>query len=409
MKFNTKLLHGQAVGSYPNGGTLPPIAQTNAFRYDCFETLEKVFSHKAMGFAYSRIGNPTVAAFEQRISELEGGVGAIATSSGMAALSMALLCILSPGDEIIAGSGSYGGTIDLFGNLEKLGIHTRFFHEPTVEEIEPLITPHTRVIFGEVISNPSLRVMDVAAVAALAHQHKLPLIVDSTTATPYLANPLALGADIVIHSSSKYINGSGDAISGVIVDGGKFPWDFSFHTALQGFEKYKKLAFLTRLRTDIWENFGGCLAPMNAFLNVVGLETLGLRMTRICENAAALAQALEEAGVAEVRYPALPSHPAHGLCARQLRGMGGGILTFRAGSKEKAVSILNHLRYAAIASNIGDVRTLVIHPASTIALKNTEKQRQAGGIYQDTIRVSVGIEDSKDLIQDFLQAISAAE
>ena len=278
-----------------------------------------------------------------------------------------------------------------------------------MEEIEPLITPHTRVIFGEVISNPSLRVMDVAAVAALAHQHGLPLMVDSTTATPYLANPLALGADIVIHSSSKYINGSGDAISGVIVDGGKFPWDFSFHTALQGFEKYKKLAFLTRLRTDIWENFGGCLAPMNAFLNVVGLETLGLRMSRICENAAALARALEEAGVAEVRYPALPSHPAHGLCSRQLRGMGGGILTFRAGSKEKAVSILNHLRYAAIASNIGDVRTLVIHPASTIALKNTEEQRQAGGIYQDTIRVSVGIEDSKDLIQDFLQAISAAE
>ncbi|MDO4515903.1 MAG: aminotransferase class I/II-fold pyridoxal phosphate-dependent enzyme [Bacillota bacterium] len=409
MEFNTKLLHGRAVTPYPNGATLPPIAQSNAFQYESFEQLEQVFAHKAMGFAYSRIGNPTVAAFEQRVAELEGGAGAVATSSGMAALSMALLCILSPGDEIIAGSGSYGGTIDLFGNLEKLGITTRFVHELTAAEIAPLITPRTRVIFGELISNPSLRVMDVAAVAELAHAHGLPLLVDSTTATPYLATSLALGADIVVHSSSKYISGSGDAISGIIVDGGKFPWNFSVHTALQGFEKYRKMAFLTRLRTDLWENFGGCLAPMNAFLGVVGLETLGLRMDRICENAAALAAALDRAGVSEVCHPSLPQHPAHDLCIRQFRGRGGGILTFRAGSRDRAAAILNRLEYAAIASNVGDVRTLVIHPASTIAMKNTEAQRQAAGIYDDTIRVSVGIEDPADLIKDFLQAVGGAD
>ncbi|MBR1780253.1 MAG: O-acetylhomoserine aminocarboxypropyltransferase/cysteine synthase [Oscillospiraceae bacterium] len=402
MKFNTGLLHGKAVGPYANGATLPPVTQSNAFRYDSFETLERVFAHKTMGYAYSRIGNPTVSALEQRINELEGGVGAVAASSGMAAVSMALLTILSPGDEVIAASGLYGGTIDLFGDLEKLGIHTRFVPLLTPEEIEPLITPRTRCIFGEVISNPALRVTDIAAVAELAHSHGLPFLVDSTTATPYLVRPLSLGADIVIHSSSKYITGSGDAISGVIVDGGKFRWDFARYPALKGFEHTGPFAFLMRLRTDVLENFGGCLAPMNAFLNVVGLETLGLRMERICANAAALAKALDELGGLQVNHPTLHEQA---LCQRQLQGLGGGILTFRAGSKERAVAILNALNYAHIASNIGDVRTLVIHPASTIFMKSTPAQREAAGVFDDTIRVSVGIEDASDLIEDFTAAI----
>lgn len=407
MEFNTKLLHGKAVARYADGATLPPITQSNAFQYESFESLERVFAHKAMGFAYSRIGNPTVAAFEQRVNELEGGAGAVATSSGMAAITMALLCILSPGDEIIACSGLYGGTIDLLRDLEKLGIHTRFVRRMTAEEIEPLINEHTRVLFGELISNPALHIMDVTAVAEVAHAHGLPLIVDSTTATPFLARPLSLGADIVIHSSSKYLNGSGAAISGIIVDGGRFSWDYARYPALQGFEQYGKLAFLLRLRTDIWENFGGCMAPMNAFLNVIGLETLGLRMERICFNAAGLAAALDSLGV-KVSYPTLSGHSAHALCEQQLNGRGGGILTFRADSREQAVAILNRLRYAVIASNIGDVRTLVIHPASTLFLKNTEEERIAAGVYDDTIRVSVGIEDIADLINDFTQAITGA-
>ena len=405
MDFNTTLLHGKAVMRYEHGATLPAIVQSNAYAYDEFETLERVFSHKTMGYAYTRIGNPTVAAFAQRINELEGGAGAVATASGMAAVSMALLTILSPGDEIIAGSGLYGGTIDLFGDLRKLGVHTRFVNRLEPGEIEPLINDRTRCIFGEVISNPALQVTDIAAAAQTAHDHGLPLFVDSTTATPYLVRPLDLGADVVIHSSSKYIAGSGNAISGVIVDSGKFPWDPARYPALDGFERYGKLAFLLRLRTDILENLGGCLAPMNAYLNVVGLETLGLRMERICQNAEALAKALQAIPGIRANHPTLS---APELCRRQLRNHGGGILTFRAGSKERAVRILNSLRYAAIASNIGDVRTLAIHPASTIFLKSTEAQREAAGVYDDTIRVSVGIEDAEDLIEDFTFAIQSA-
>lgn len=248
MDFNTRLLHEINDNGYANGATLPPIFQSNAFQYDSFEALERVFQHKDMGFAYSRVGNPTAAAFEQRICALEGGIGAVSTASGMAAVTQALLNITTPGDEIISGSGLYGGTIDLFGDLKKLGIRTRFVDSLTPEEIEPLINDRTRCIFGELISNPSLRALDVEAVSVLAHRHGFPLIVDSTTATPYLANPIALGADIVIHSSSKYISGSGNAISGVVIDGERFSWDFTRFPALSGFEKYGKFAYITRLR-----------------------------------------------------------------------------------------------------------------------------------------------------------------
>lgn len=404
MKFNTRLLHGKAVEPYPHGATLPPIVQANAFRYDSFETLERVFSHRAMGYAYSRIGNPTVAAFERRINELEGGAGAVATASGMAAISQTLLTFLSPGDEVIAAGGLYGGTIELFEDLGKFGIRTHFVDRLDPDRIRRALTDRTRCIYGELISNPGLQVLDVPAVSALAHECGIPLIVDSTTATPFIASPISLGADIVLHSSSKYISGSGDAISGIIVDSGRFPWDFARFPALADFARWGRLAFLTRLRTDIFENFGGCLSPQNAFLNVLGLETLGLRMDRICRNAAALAEALAAEDL-EVNHLSLDSHPDHGLCVRELRGLGGGILTFRAGSRNRAIAILNHLRYAAIASNIGDVRTLVIYPSSTIFMKNTEEQRQKAGVFDDTLRVSVGIEDADDLIGDFLTAI----
>lgn len=407
MEFNTKLLHGKAVEQYPHGSTLPPVIQANAYRYDSFEALERVFSHKAMGYAYSRIGNPTVAAFERRINELEGGAGAVAAASGMAAISQALLTFLSPGDEVIAASGLYGGTLELFEDLERLGIHTKFVSRLEPGRIGRAFSDRTRCIYGELISNPALQVLDVPAVSELAHARGVPLLVDSTTATPYIASPIALGADIVLHSSSKYICGSGDAISGVIVDSGRFPWSADRFPALRGFEKWGKLAFLTRLRTDIFENFGGCLAPQNAFLNVLGLETLGLRMERICRNAAALAAALEAEGL-EVSHLSLPGHPDHGLCERELGGRGGGILTFRAGSREKAVRILDGLRYASIASNIGDVRTLVIYPRSTIFMKNTAEQCERAGVFEDTLRVSVGIEGERDLVDDFLRAVRGA-
>jgi len=409
MKFNTQLLHGKSIAKNPGREILPPISQVTAFRYESMEELERVFKHKSMGYAYTRIGNPTVSAFEQRVNELEGGVDAVCCSSGMSAIMAALLAVCNNGDEIIAGTGLYGGTIGLFHDLEKLGIQTVFAKELKPEVIQNLINEKTRVIFGELISNPALKVLDVAAVSKTAHEAGIPLFVDSTTATPYVAKPLKLGADVVIHSTSKYINGGGNSIGGIIVDGGSFEWDFDKHKALSEFKKFGKRAFSVRLRTDLWENFGGCMAPMNAFFNYIGLDTLGLRMAKICENADALANALDELEGIEVDYLTLKHHPYHEYVEKELNGKGGGILNFRAGSKEKAFRIINSLKYALIASNIGDIRTLVIHPASTLYVHTSKEEMEAAGVYEDTIRVTVGIEDTEDLIDDFLQAVKGAE
>lgn len=407
MKFNTRLLHGRAVKRYAEGATVPPIAQVTAFSFPTAEEQANVFQHKAAGFAYSRVGNPTVAAFETRLNELEGGNACIACSSGMSAITLALLNMLCAGDEIIAGCGLYGGSIDLFEDLTKFGIKTRFVRHMTVEEIEPLVNEKTRVIFGELIGNPGLEIMDVPKVAEYAHHIGVPLIVDSTTATPYIAKPLELGADIVVHSASKYINGGGNSVSGAIIDGAKFKWDFDKFEALSGYRKFGILAYTIRLRTDIWENMGSCLSPMNAYLNIIGLETLGLRMERICQNAETLARALDEIPGISVNYPTLPGNPYRELAERELQGLGGGILTFRAGSKEKAYRVLDSLQYVTRATSIGDFRSLAIHPASTLYIRSTPEMREAAGVFDDTIRVSVGIEDVEDLIDDFRQALKA--
>ena len=405
MLFNTKLLHGKSTQGFVSGQTLPPISQVSAFRFESMEELEKVFDHKKMGYAYTRIGNPTLSAFEQRINELEGGAGAISCSSGMSAISSAILAVCESGDEIIAGSGLYGGTIGLLHDLEKLGIHTVYADDLTGDSVRRLATEKTRLVFAELISNPSLKVTPVEEVAKAAHDLNVPLFVDSTTATPYIAKPLLLGADVVIHSTSKYLNGGGNSIGGIIVDGGKFKWDFARHTALAQYSKYGPMAFSVRLRTDIWENLGGCMAPANAFLNYIGTDTLGLRMERICDNADRLAHALDKLPGIEVNYLTLPGHPYHKYVDTQLGGYGGGILSFRAGSKERAFAIINSLKYAYIASNIGDIRTLVIHPASTLYVQASREETQAAGVYDDTVRVSVGIEDAEDLIDDFTQAV----
>ena len=403
--FNTGLLHGRKDHGFGERQILPPISQVTAFEYESMEELEKVFDHRIMGYAYSRIGNPTLTAFEQKINTLEGGSGAISCSSGMAAISSALLALCEAGDEIIAGRGLYGGTIDLFRDLEKLGIHTVFADVLNAEAVNRLATGRTRAVFAEVISNPSLTVLDIKQTADAAHEHGIPLIVDSTTATPYLVRPIRLGADIVIHSTSKYINGGGNAIGGIIVDGGRFKWDFEKHRALADHRKYGKMAFLLRLRTDLWENLGGCMAPMNAYLSYTGADTLGLRMERICENADALARALTAEEGITVNYLTLKTHPYHRFVASQLGGYGGGILTLGAGSKDRAFKLINALKYAKIASNIGDMRTLVIHPASTLYINSDDKEKKAAGVFEDTVRVSVGIEDKDDLISDFVNAV----
>ncbi len=405
LRFNTKLLHG-GFPSDVHGATMPPIYQASAFAHESAEKLERVFANKAAGFAYTRISNPTIAAFEKRVASIEGGAEAVACSSGMAAVSMAFLNILQSGDEIIAGSGLFGGTLDLLEDLAAFGIHTRFLPEVTAEAVREAITPATKAIFAELIGNPKLDVIDIKPVAEVAIENNIPLIVDSTTATPALIRPFDFGAHIVIHSSSKYINGSGDAISGVIVDSGKFPWDFEKHTALAKYNSFGKLAFTARLRQDVWRNFGACIAPQNAYLNCVGLETLGLRMERLCQNTLKLALFLESQPGVTVNYPGLQSSPYQPLIEKQMENCrGGAILTLRVGSREKAFKLINTLKYAHIATNIGDVRTLIIHPASTIYNHSTEEQKQAAGVYDDLIRVSIGIEDIEDLKEDFLQAV----
>ena len=409
MKFNTELLHSGFESDKATGATLTPIYQVSAFAHESPEVLEKIFNNKTPGFAYSRISNPTVDSFERRIASLERGIGAVACSSGMAAVTMSLLNILRAGDEVIAGAGLFGGTIDLFGDLQAFGITTHFVDHVCTDEIEPLITEKTKAIFAELIGNPALDIVDIKNVAALAHRHGIPLIIDSTTATPCLVHPIKYGADIVVHSSSKYINGSGDAISGVIIDSGNFKWDTDRY---KGFEEYKKLgkfAYLAKLRNGMWRNVGCCLAPMNAFLNAIGLETMGLRVERLCENALQLAQFLDTYEGIEVNYPALPKSPYYSLAQQILGGKGGAILTIRAGSKDRAFKLMNNLKIPLIATNIGDVRTLVIHPASTIYVHSSEDKKFNAGVYNDTIRISVGIEDIDDLKEDFSQAINKLE
>ncbi|WP_191018000.1 aminotransferase class V-fold PLP-dependent enzyme [Treponema zioleckii] len=410
MGFVTDSLHKGVRHEKNSDATLPPICQVSAFGFQDMETLEDVFNGKAAGFAYTRIGNPTVAAFEQRISALEHGFGAVATSSGMAAISQALLNFLSTGDEIIASGGLYGGTIQLFTLFRQLGITVHYANDLSSSVLEKILTPNVKAVFAEVISNPALKITDLKSLADFCHSHSLPLLVDSTTATPFLVNPIDFGADIVIHSSSKYINGTSNSISGVIIDSGKFDWDFDRYPALKAYSKFKKMAYLMRLRKDSWASLGGCLSPFNAYMNIIGLETLGLRMERICNNAHKLALALSKIPGTNVNYPLLgiENDEQNSLCKTQLKGFGGGILTLRTGSREKTFKTINSLKLATVASNIGDVRTLVIAPAKTLYLHNTEEEMHAAGVYEDTIRVSVGIEDAEDLIEDFTQALKSA-
>lgn len=408
MKFNTALLHTSS-SSDKYGSTQPPIYQVSAFSHESAEKLEKVFENKASGFAYTRIGNPTVDAFEKKIAALEGGIAAVACSSGMAAVTMALLNILRSGDEVIAGAGLFGGTIDLFGDLAAFGITARFVDTVTAESVSELINEHTRAVFTELIGNPKLDVVDMKSVAEVCHRNGIPLIIDSTTATPYLVHPFEYGADIVIHSTSKYINGGGNSISGVIIDSGNFRWDREKYPGLAEYSKLGKFAYAAKLRNGIWRNVGACLSPLNAYMNMVGMETLGLRMDRICGNALRLAEFLGSLDGLTVNYPALPSSPYSPLVQSELGGRGGGILTVRVGSKARAFSLINSLKYALIATNIGDIRTLIIHPASTIYLHSDEKRREQAGVYDDTIRVSVGIEDIDDLTEDFGNAWKKAK
>lgn len=406
MKFNTALLHGGTHGDAATGATLTPIYQSSAFGQESAEQIEKIFHNQAPGFAYSRISNPTVAAFESRITYLEGGIGSVATSSGMAAITAAFLNILQSGDEIISTSSVFGGTLDLFRDLESFGIKVCFVDSITKDNLDKAVNEKTKAVFAETIGNPKLDVTDIKKSADLIHSYNLPFILDNTTATAYLVKGISHGADIIINSSSKYINGSSNSISGIITDSGNFKWTAERYPSMKEYVKFGKFAFIAKLRNDTFRNIGCCLSPMNAYFNTLGLETLSLRMERHCLNALRLAEFFEnQVGVRAVNYPLLKSSPYFNTAISQFKGKGGGILTIRLYTKERAFAFINNLKYAVNITNIGDTKTLVIHPASTIYAHSAKEEQEKAGVYDDLIRVSVGIEDIDDLLEDFSDAL----
>ena len=415
MHLDTALLHGGKTDPIKPDSTTPPIYQTSAYEYKDAEQHALVCQGRAAGFVYTRLGNPTVAAFERQMAALEGGVAAVATASGMAATFDAVTNIVRAGDHIVCAATLYGGTIEMFENLRDFGIDTTYVPACTVDELAEVVDERTRIIFAETLSNPKLEVLDIAAVAAFAHERGIALIVDNTVATPYLCRPLDLGADLVVESSSKYINGHGNGISGVVIDGGHGPWRDPAHATLYpAFAKWKKfgpMAFVAKMRAGIFHNAGACLAPQNAFMNCMGLETLSVRMERACANAKALAEFFEASGlVTEVRYPGLASDEGHAVAERQFGGRGfGAMVAIRVGSQERAWKMIDALKIPLRVSNIGDTKTLVCHPASTIFCEISPEEQRAAGVFDDSIRISVGIEDARDLVADFKQALEAAD
>lgn len=405
MRFNTKLLHLNYGPDEKTGASLTPIYQSTSFSHSA-EDMENIFKGSEYGFTYTRINNPTIEAFERRIASLESGIGAVACSSGMAAITLAILNILKTGDEILSSSGIFGGTYELFKDFENFGITVKFAKDNSIDAFKESITNNTKLIYIETIGNPKLDVPDIKSLSVLAHENKIPLIVDNTVTTPYLIRPIEMGADIVIHSTSKFINGHGNSIGGIIVDSGKFNWDFNKFSMLKTFEKYGQFAYLAKLRKGLFRNIGACMSPFNAYLNNLGLETLGIRMERLCENAYELAVFLKEFDkVLSVNYPGLRESPFHDIAKRQFGDKFGAILTIRVGSKEKAYKMINSLKYATNITNIGDTRTLIIHPSSTILAESSDDEKKFMGVFDDLIRICVGLEDIEDLKEDFKQAI----
>ena len=403
MNFATELLHGIKSDKL-TGSTTSPIYQTAAYQQETAEQMESIFKGKRAGFVYTRVGNPTVATFERRLANLERGLGAVAFASGMSAISMAIMNVVETGDEIISSSGLFGGTSALFKDLESFGVKTRYALENTANAFRELLSNRTKLLYVETIGNPKLDVADIKALAEVAHSEGLPLFVDNTVTTPYLIRPLELGADVVIHSTSKMINGGGNSIGGVVVCGSKFKWNADKFPKLKEFDGLGSMGYLVRLRNRMLMNFGGCAAPLNIYLTNIGLDTLELRMERSCSNALALAEFLNSKGI-QVNYIGLPNNPYHDLAKVQFNDHFGTMLTIKLGTKKNAFKFINSLNFALNVSNIGDSRTLVVHPSSTIFLNATEQEKKQSGVSEDMVRVSVGLEASSDLIYDFNQAL----
>ncbi|MEK4318030.1 MULTISPECIES: homocysteine synthase [Bacillus] len=422
-RLETKAIHaGQELDSATYSRAVP-IYQTSSFGFRDSEHAANLFGLQEPGNIYSRIMNPTNDVFEKRIAELEGGIGALAVSSGQAATTYSILNIAGAGDEIVSSSSLYGGTYNLFAHtLKKLGITVKFVDSSNLEELEAAITDKTKAVYAESIGNPKGDILHIEAVSAIAHKHHIPLIVDNTLASPYLLRPIEFGADIVVHSATKFIGGHGTSIGGVIVDSGKFPWgdsdkfkgltepDPSYH-GLTYTEAIGEAAYITKARVQLLRDLGAALSPFNSFLLLQGLETLHLRLERHSENALKTAQFLQNHPLVEwVSYPGLEGHESFELAQTYLPKGQGAILTFGIkGGKDAGKKLIDSVQLFSHLANVGDSKSLIIHPASTTHQQLSEAEQKATGVTPELIRLSVGTEAIEDILADLEQAISKSQ
>jgi O-acetylhomoserine (thiol)-lyase len=421
-KFDTLSLHAGYTPDARHGSAAVPIHQTTSYEFQDTEHAAALFNLEVGGHIYSRISNPTVAVLEQRVAALDGGIGAVATSSGMAALFLTVLALCSAGDHIVSSSQMYGANVNLFQHtLSRYGITTTFVSPRDPQAFADAIQDNTKMVFGEVIGNPGMDIMDVPAIGKIANDAGVPLVIDATFNTPYLLKPLHNGANIVIHSLTKWMGGHGIALGGAIVDGGNFDWGQNDrfptlttpHFGFQGvnlYEEYGPAAFITRVRTEGMYNVGPCLSPTNAFHLIQGIETLGLRMERHMANTAKMLDFLSNhEGISWVKHPTLPDHPDHEIAKRLMpKGAGSIIACGIKGGRDAGRAFIENVQVATHLANVGDAKTLVIHPGSTTHSHITPEAMKAAGLTDDLLRISVGLEDFDDIKADFKQALRAA-
>jgi O-acetylhomoserine (thiol)-lyase len=425
LRFDTLALHAGAVPDPTTGARATPIYQTTSFVFRDTDHAAALFNMERAGHVYSRISNPTVAVLEERVAALEGGVGAIATASGQAALHLAIVTLLGAGSHIVASRALYGGSHNLLDyTLPRFGVTTTFVDPRDVDAWRNAIRPETRLLFGETLGNPGLDVLDVPRVADLAHGHGLPLLVDSTFTTPYLMRPFDLGADLVFHSATKFLSGHGIVIGGVLVDGGTFDWNGAkargkFPTLTEPYHGFHDMvfseesttaAFLLRARREGVRDFGACMSPFTAFEILQGLETLPIRMQKHVENTRRVVAFLAAHPLVDtVGYPELPTHPDHALAQRLLPRGCGAVFSFNIkGTREQGRRFIETLGIFSHLANVGDAKSLVIHPASTTHFRMSAEDLAQAGITEGTIRLSIGLEDPEDLIEDLGRALHAA-
>jgi O-acetylhomoserine (thiol)-lyase len=421
--FDTLALHAGSAPDPATGARAVPIYLSTSFVFDDSDHAAALFNMERAGHVYSRISNPTTAVLEERVAALEGGVGAIATASGQAALHLAVATLMGAGAHIVASTALYGGSHNLLHyTLARFGIETTFVPPGDLDAWRRAIRPTTRLFFGETLGNPGLDVLDIPAVCALAHEHGLPLLVDSTFTSPALMRPIDHGADLVYHSATKFLGGHGTVIGGVLVDSGRFDWEASgrFPELTQPYEGFHQMvfteessvgAFLLRARREGLRDFGACLSPHSAWLILQGIETLSMRMERHVANTRQVVQFLAQHPMVEsVSYPELPGHPSHALAQRLLPKGCGAVFSFNLrGSREQGRRFIESLRLFSHLANVGDCRSLVIHPASTTHFRMDDAALARAGITPGTIRLSIGLEDASDLIDDLGRALKAAE